>query len=243
MRPPRSRRVRSPLPQRMRGYTPHTDASHAAASTTRSAARRPATRSATRFVALLAAAALVGTTLALALRIDTLPHTRAPAVRLRTAPAEVAERSAAAPPGYPAAAAVGAALLRRAGAFAADHLPHRATPAAQSAEAAVRPIWFHPRSCAVASACADCPRRSSCALRRRRRSRPARTRRTAWLRAREKRARQQQRAAHAGAFPLRCLLRDLAPLASRVLLPLSLASSAPRRLALHRHRRGACGLS
>ena len=113
-----------------------------------SAARRPL-RSKTLFLALLGAVALLCTTLALSMRIEALPHTRATLVGVRAAPADVAGAAGrgaeASPPGYPhAGATVGATLLRRAGAFAAEHAhlyrTHRAAPA-QSAEAAVRPCY------------------------------------------------------------------------------------------------------
>ena len=137
MRPQRSRRV---IFECFCGVARHVLTRRAALCTGRSVARRPQARSGWRHVALLAAAALVGTTLALTLRLEALPHTRAPAVSARATSGDAAGHDASAPPSFPAAATVGASFLRRAGAFAADHsLMHlvRASPA-HAAEQAVR---------------------------------------------------------------------------------------------------------
>ena len=140
------RRSNAPSAQQVRALLCRCAALRADVAPHGSAARRPL-RSTTLFVALVGAAALLCTTLALSLRIEALPHTRATLVGVRAAPADAAgaagRGAAASPPGYPhAAATVGATLLRRAGAFAAEHahLYRTQQPArAQSAEAAVRP--------------------------------------------------------------------------------------------------------
>ena len=193
MRPPRGRRVLCALRHAVQ---------HASdAVSCRSAARRAPQRSSTLFVALVCAAALLCTTLALSMRMQALPHTRANLISVRAAPADAAGAAggaaAASPPGYPhPAATAGASLLRRAGAFAAEHaLPHRVhrPPPAQSAESAVR-AYAPPRPLRLRSAHSARSRRSSCASRRRRRSHQAPTRRTAWRRERGRRAQQPKRA-------------------------------------------------